>query len=166
MKKRHVTRLIFGSILLLLVLAVPAIAAPPQEAEGLWRYQPFILEVREDGCNTYLKTFENAVWTGTFDGNSTEDGRVWIRCNGAWDFKSVVTFEQVTVDGKTGALKMLAYGSRPDGNADWFGYWEIKRGTGELANLQGQGTWEGPGAPGPGEWGDIFYYGEISFDPD
>ncbi len=34
-----------------------------------------------------------------------------------------------------------------------------------VANLRGQGTWWGPGAPAPEVWGDIDYEGNYHFEP-
>jgi hypothetical protein len=112
-----------------------------------------------------LTTFENGPWTGTFEGISTEDGKVVIHCSGAWSFNAIVSFSELTVDGRTGTLKMSVVGKRPDENADWAGKWVILSGTGELTDLRGQGTWWGPGAPGPEEWGDIYYAGNYHFRP-
>ena len=165
MSKRTISGLSIGSLLLLLLVSLPVFAGPPQEAAGLWQYQPFVLEVREAGCNTILTTFENGVWTGTFAGDSTEDGKVVIHCNGQWSFNAIVTFEEVTVDGRSGGLEMSVNGSRPDAGSDWTGRWVIISGTDDLADLRGQGTWWGPGAPGEGEWGDIYYEGGYHFEP-
>jgi hypothetical protein len=55
-------------LVVLSLIAIPALAGPPEKAEGLWRYQPFILGVKEAGCNTFLTTFENGEWSGTFEG--------------------------------------------------------------------------------------------------
>jgi len=122
------------------------------------------LEAKEAGCNTFLKTFEEGWWSGTFNGSSTEDGTVVIHCSGAWSFKAIVSFEG-SVAGKMGTLTMSVVGSRPDGLADWEGRYVILSGTGELASLRSQGTWWGPGAPAPGEWGDIYYDGNYHFEP-
>ena len=159
-------KLLVLSILLalLLLLTIPALAGPPQNAEGLWQYQPFILEAKEAGCNTFLTTFENGLWTGTFEGTSTEDGKVVIHCNGAWSFNAIVSFEG-SVAGKSGTLKMSVVGKRPDAFSEWEGKSVILSGTGELAQLRGQGTWWGPGAPAPEEWGDIYYEGKYHFEP-
>lgn len=150
---------------LLLAHSVPALASPPEDAEGLWQYQPFILGVREAGCNTFLTTFENGIWSGTFSGTSTEEGQVVIHCSGAWSYKAIVTFQNVTVAGKSGTLEMSVVGDRPDAASDWAGKWVILGGTGELSDVRGQGTWWGPGASGVGTWGDIYYAGNIHFDP-
>ena len=152
-------------LLAVLVAPASALAGPPEDADGLWQYQPFILASREAGCNTFLTTFENGLWTGTFEGTSTEDGKVVIHCNGHWSFNAIVSFSEVEVDGQEGTLEMSVNGSRPDATSDWSGRWVITSGTGELSNLRGQGPWWGPGAPAPGLWGDIHYAGKVHFDP-
>jgi hypothetical protein len=165
MKKLLLPLLVIFTVSLVVALSPPVQAGPPEEAEGLWQYQPFILDQKVAGCNTFLTTFENGVWSGTFEGTSTEDGKVVIHCSGAWSFNAIVTFDAVTVDGKSGTLEMSVVGKRPDGTSDWAGKWVILSGTGELANLHGQGTWWGPGAPAPGQWGDIYYGGQVHFAP-
>jgi hypothetical protein len=159
---------IFIAVLLVafsVVLSVPVQAEPSENVSGLWRYQPFILDMQVIHGTTFLKTYENATWAGTFSGTSTEDGKVVIDPSGAWTFRGIVHFEG-SVNGKSGRMTMYASGSRPDGFSDWRGTWEIKYGTGELADLHGQGDWWGPGAPGPEQWGDIYYSGNISFGSD
>lgn len=147
-----------------LVLSASVQAGPPDTAEGLWRYQPFIVGARTAGCNTFLDTLENGLWSGTFEGTSTEDGKVVIHCSGAWSFKAIVSYDG-TVNGQAGTLRMSVVGSRPDAFTDWHGRWVILSGTGELATLRGQGTWWGPGAPDVGQWGDIYYEGNVHFEP-
>ncbi len=160
--------LILATVLLstlIIVLSVPAYAGPPENANGLWQYTPTILAVRERGCNTFLTTSEEGIWTGTFTGNSTEDGKVVIHCSGMWSFDAIVSFHDVTVAGKSGTLEMTVVGGRPDASSNWTGRWVILSGTGDLASLRGQGTWWGPGAHGPGTWGDIYYSGDYHFEP-
>ena len=163
MKKIILALLTLSLITLALILVLPAQAGNSQEAFGLWQYTPYILDVQEDGCTVLLTTFEDGVWSGTFTGTSTEDGNIIITCSGKWIFKATVTFDQVMVDGKSGTLEMIVRGSRPDEMTDWTGIWIITNGTGELENLRGYGDWWGPGAPGPGMQGDIYYDGHYEF---
>lgn len=153
--------------LVLSALAIPVLAKKDKEPDGLWRYRPHIVDMREAGGNTFLTTWEEGVWTGPFEGESREDGKVVIHRSGAWSFKAIVTFDSVTVEDKTGSLVMSVVGKRPDGISDWAGKWTISSGTGDLANLRGHGTWWGPGAPEPEKWGDIWYEkGNLHFDED
>jgi hypothetical protein len=167
MKRMSLAVLTVVVVLSTLLLSVHA--GPPANAEGLWQYQPFIIGERIAGCNTFWDTFENGIWTGTFEGTSTEDGKVVVHCSGAWSFNAIVSYEGVVHDDSgiphSGTLVMSVQGSRPDGTSDWHGGWVILRGTEELATLRGQGTWSGPGAAAPGEWGDIDYEGNVHFEP-
>jgi hypothetical protein len=163
MKKMSLTLLTL--LVILSVLSVPALAGPPTDAEGVWKYTPYTVSVRVADGNTFIESFEDGEWTGTFEGISTEDGHVVIHRSGFWSFRAIVSFSEVTVDGKSGTLEMSVVGDRPDGLSDWEGKWVILSGTGELASLRGQGTWWGPGAPGEGEQGDIYYAGRIHFEP-
>lgn len=165
MKHRALILITVPMVALMFAQSVPVQAGPPSGAGGLWQYQPFIDEVRFADGNTFLKTHENGIWTGTFSGTSTEDGNVVIYSSGAWSFRGTVSFAG-EVDGRSGNLTMQVEGKRPDAFTDWSGKWVILNGTDDLANLHGQGTWWGPGAPAPGEWGDIFYSGEIHFSPE
>jgi hypothetical protein len=162
MKKMWLTLLTV--VVALSALLMSAQAGPPTTAEGLWQYQPFIEDTRTAGCNTFLDTYENGIWSGTFEGTSTEDGKVVIHCSGAWSFNAIVSYTG-EVNGQSGTLQMSVEGSRPDGVSDWHGRWVILRGTEGLATLRGQGTWWGPGSPNPGEWGDIYYEGNVHFEP-
>lgn len=164
MKKKVLALLILVMILSALAMSVHAESKQPTAAAGLWQYSPTILSSREVGGNTFLETVEDGIWTGTFQGDSTEDGKVVIHRSGRWSFNAIVSFGG-EVEGESGTLKMSVVGSRPDAFSDWFGYWVILSGTDELATLHGQGTWWGPGAQGPGAWGDIYYAGKIHFAP-
>ncbi len=164
MKKLIWPLLALGLLVLLVGFSTPAQAHPPGNASGIWLYTPYLLEQHEAGCKTIFKTMEEGVWSGTFVGTSTEYGRVRIECDGEWLFKAVALFDHVEIDGKSGQLKMLVWGSRPDATAEWFGYWVIKAGTGGLTNLRGEGTFWGPGAPGAGEQGTIYYDGNVHFE--
>jgi hypothetical protein len=148
-----------------LALSMTVQAGPPTAAAGLWRYTPYLISMKVADGNTFLHTFENGEWTGTFEGDSTEEGHVVIHSTGAWSFRGTVTFSQVTVDGRSGTLEMRVAGERPDVFTDWEGRWVITGGTGDLVNLRGQGTWWGPGAPDLGLQGDIWYAGQIHFEP-
>ncbi len=69
------------------------------------------------------------------------------------------TFTSATIDGKTGGLTLRLNGiSYPDGSS--VGTWHIVEGTGDLANIHGEGTWGK--AAGPGQ---TLYSGIVHFDP-
>jgi hypothetical protein len=163
MRRIHVSLILTGITLLLLTAVTPLQADTGGTAEGLWKYTPYTKSERLDDCNKILTTFEDGVWSGTFDGLSTEDGKVIVHCSGWWSFFAIVTFEEVTVEGKSGGLFMSVRGSRPDATSDWCGFWVIVDGTGELEDLSGHGSWWGPGAPAEGVQGDIHYEGKVKW---
>jgi hypothetical protein len=172
MKRRLSTLLVLAVVAACMAVPLTAQAGTRQDAAGLWEYKPTVVAEHVIGCATLLETTEEARWTGTFHGlggpddyaYSTEAGRVLIHCSGAMSFVAIVTFEEVTVDGRTGGLKMIAIGHRPAGE-EWSGRWIALRGTGELEGLRGHGTWWGPGwnPQYPDEWGQIPYAGTIRF---
>ena len=153
------------TLVVLSLVIIPASAGPPQEASGTWWYYPTLVDEKPAGCNLFHTTRELGVWSGTFQGNSTEKGKVVIHCTGTLSFKAIVTFEEVTVDGKTGGLEMSVVGQYPADATEWYGSWVITSGTGELKNLRGQGNWWGPGADGTGVWGYVDYEGNYHFEP-
>ena len=143
--------------------STPARAAPPIAAKGLWRYNPSIVDTRVAEGVTFLTTTEEGTWTGTFEGTSREEpAKVVIHPSGSWSFQSVISFVG-KVNGRSGTMRMLVAGKRPDTSADWHGDWVIHSGTGDLATAYGEGTWWGPGSPGTGQWGDIHYSGRVYF---
>jgi hypothetical protein len=182
-KMKKVILMVLSLATVLLMLSMPTLAGPPAGAAGLWQYQPFVKVYDADGecvpptgapgevpCiethggNTVMYTFENGKWEGTFNGISTEDGKVVVYSSGALSFDAIVSFEG-EVDDKFGALQMSVNGRWTDGGTEWQGRWVIISGTGELSTLHGQGTWWGPGAPDFGVWGDIYYAGNVHFEP-
>jgi len=168
MKKRMLMLLVTVLMVALLsTLSVPVYAGPPGHAEGLWQYIPSVTSSRIADGNTFLDTTEVGQWTGTFSGVSTEIGKVVRHSSGFASFKGAVSFVG-NVGNKSGTFEMLAVGSKPDPSSEWEGMWVIISGTGDLATLHGQGTWWGPGysSANPTEWGDIYYSGEIHFEPE
>jgi len=164
MKKRIVILVALMAVLLLVAGPVHATRLP--NAGGLWLYIPTIEDERSANGNTILTITEEGIWSGTFEGISTEEGTVVIHSSGSRFFRGTVSFDEVWVDGKSGALEMRVVGSSPDVSAGWEGKWVILGGTGELATLRGQGTWWGLGWLGdPTVPGEIPYSGNIHFKP-
>jgi len=157
MKKIHVVLLTLSIVALFIVAALPVQAGPPQPAEGVWQWTSTILEERQAGCNSFLTIEEDAVWTGTFDGTSREEGVVVVHCSGSLSYNAIINFDQVTVEGKSGTLVMSVNATR-EIPSDWFGRWVIISGTGELEILRGQGTFHGKG-------GKADYEGNVYFGP-
>jgi hypothetical protein len=168
MKKRLLVLL--AVIVVLSMISIPALAGPPEAADGVWCYTPdldSIVVEKVVGGNEFFTATETAVWTGTFDGESVDHCRAVIHRSGAWWGYCTISFASVTVGGKTDALEMFAMVRRPNAAADWDGTWVISGGSGALKNLRGQGTVSGPGWQGdPAVCGVIDYSGNIHFEPD
>jgi len=101
-------------------------------------------------------------WEGDFEGSGLSFFRaVWFnQPDGPLRVQLRSDFEG-TVMGKEGTLVIQLVGQKSP-SAEWSGTWKIISGTGELANLNEQGTWEGPGFGDPGP--DIWYSGKMRFD--
>jgi hypothetical protein len=164
------------SIVLLLVLAVglalaavPAAAGPPIEASGDWTYLPAITGARDAGPNTFLYGTDTGTWTGTFLGTSDEEFVVVCHRKGGFNFyKGEMTFTG-TVEDESGELRSGTMVIKTNGkqgavsedcgpvfDTNWYGHWVIIGGTGELADVHGQGTFWGPPL-------DLDYEGQIHF---
>jgi hypothetical protein len=154
-----------GVVTLLAAMQAPAHAAAPVEAQGHWQYITVLTDVREAGCNTISTLTEEDVLTGTFEGESSGEGVVVAHCSGSFNFKGLLNFEEMTVDGKTGGLTMSVSGRLADPTGEWTGNWFVVSATGELEGLHGQGKWWGPGAGGPGLPGHLDYDGKVHFHP-
>ena len=150
-------------IVIMALLTSPALAGSHSEAGGDWSYIVTDVDEKVAGLNTFMKTYDEGIWTGTFDGESTEIGMVVVHPSGKTSFNGTLTFDG-EVDGKTGKFTMSVVGQCCD-EQGWKGQWVILSGTDELAKLRGQGTWYGWGAGGPFVWGTVEYEGTYHFEP-
>ena len=162
MRKMLLTPLIVCMVALLSMLSMPVHATPPMLAEGSFDYTFEIMDEKWADGHWFFTATEYETWQGDFEGTAVSFFRVvWFNyAEGPLNVWLRSDFEG-TVMGREGTLVIQLVGWRylPE---DWSGQWVIISGTGELANLHGQGTWGGPGfgAPGP----DIWYSGQINFD--
>ncbi len=163
-KKQFVLLAVITVLSLMLILACTP-TAEYEDAEGAWSYLPAgppIVNVV--GPHTFMTISDAGDWTGTFTGSADDFGEAVIHSSGPWYYKGTVPFESVTVNGKTGRLMISVEGYRPNADDEWEGTWVIISGTGELASLQGQGNWDGPGWQGDLEVpGVVNYSGSIHF---
>jgi hypothetical protein len=163
MKRLMVVPLVLGALML---GVTPAAAGPPEEASGDWTYVVDLdgLTFREAGNSLFVYGTEHSTFTGTFEG--TADDEFVLVCHQKGP-ESVMNFVKGTimftgtVGGHEGDLAMNFVGKQdsttcnPSG-AMWSGTWVISGGSGELADLNGHGTWTGPSF-------DLDYTGEIHF---
>jgi uncharacterized protein (TIGR02246 family) len=166
------------SLALLICIAVflgpLALTAHSQTVEGTFEYTVETVYQEEAHGQKITYGLEHEWWTGTLDGTAHALFIVIANEAGIPTVDLFSTFTG-TVDGKSGSLVIRLIGEKLSPKGDWAGDWDIVRGTGELKNLQGQGTWGGPGYEGPkppeknwdptGEGNtrpDIWYKGTIS----
>jgi len=154
---------VMSLLVLLFVVAAPVRADSPIDVEGHWTYYVFDLEVREEGCATFMVTYDLSYWSGGFEAATIDRGQVGINCSGLATYRAQNYFTGVTIDGKSGDFVMAVEGRQPVGEI-WRGQWEIISASGELEGMYGSGTWWGPGAGGPFVWGHLDYAGTVAFD--
>ena len=154
------------TIALLSTLLTAVYATPSEPVSGSFDYTFEITGMRGADGNTFLYATEWEDWEGDFTGTSVAVFRVEMFRSGFWNVWLRSTFTG-TVNGKSGTAVIQLVGKKSSGE-DWYGQWVILSGTGDLANLRGQGTWWGPGYRSdtkiPGD-PDIYYSGKIHFKP-
>jgi hypothetical protein len=150
----------------LLLGVTPASAGPPEEASGHWTYVPDFtsFSVRTAGNTTFIEGTEVSTFTGTLTGESNDEFFVACHQKGPESFMNYVkiTIEFTgEVDDRAGGLTIKATGKQDSTTCDpsgaiWSGKWVIINGTGDLADLHGQGEWTGPSF-------DLDYTGQVHF---
>jgi hypothetical protein len=108
--------------------------------------------------NVFVSLSLRGRFTGGISGSYTSES-CWIRHNAGlpdvWTIVHGVDFiSPATVMGKTGTLDFMLNGKSAEG-----GNWVIIGGTGDLANLHGQGTYS------PAGGAVVNYEGQVHFDP-
>lgn len=171
MKKKLLVLLtiMLAAILVVSVMAIPALAGPPEDASGEWCYTPISMAVdKVVGGNQFISSSDAGSWSGTFVGESEDYCDSVIHSSGSWWGRCSVSFASATVGDKTGGLDMNVLVSLPNGATEWDGKWVINGGSGDLKDLRGRGIMSGPGynPAEPGECGKIDYSGDFHFKPD
>jgi len=160
-RKVLVTAVILMAVALLTTIGM-ARATPPTQISGkVWILGATVYEVRQAGesDNRLINLSLRGKFTGDIMGNYTSESRWVVHDVGtpdAWtNFRGVSTTSPATVMGKTGTLLWLLKGVSEKG-----GTWVIIGGTGDLANLHGQGTYSPTANPNV-----VNYEGQVHFDP-
>jgi hypothetical protein len=172
MKKKILLTVLALTAVLLATPYIGMVHAKPSTAVSgtivITGYVPLEILPRGKSDNLIMKVLLTAEFTGDIAGTTTYEAFMmlhnFIPPMGGPDVASniheKITFETVTVLGKSGSLTLEANlcSHRP---ADSAWHWTILGGTGELANLHGHGTWA------PENPGDLveYYEGQVHFDP-
>jgi len=157
MRKMLSATLIACMLALLSALSIPVVqASPVTNAEGTLTWLVVNFEgQRTAGVNTIYQGTSTIAAGGTFTGDVT-DAWVEVWHTNFLNLRDVLAFTG-TVDGKSGTLTIRLVGTATLPDLEWTGQWEIIRSTGDLANLEGQGSWWGTG-------NNVEYSGLIQFD--
>jgi len=163
MRKMLFATLVACMLALLSILSIPsALASKPTTVSGTVTYYPYpTSEPRVAGGNTFLEGAETADWSGDFSGTSFDTWTVLMHSTGVWSIPGGVHVSFTgTAGGMSGTLEILLIGKGPvdtSGAPHWTGHWVVLSGTGDLANLDGNGDWWGIGT-------SLGYSGQIQFD--
>ncbi len=136
-------------------------ATSPTSATGAITVTSFTpTEVRNVNGNTITDFTQSANLVGTFTGTTADVGTIVQHPTGDFNFKIRHTFTG-TVDGKSGTMVLEVAGKGEGGvpGGTLRGQFVILSDTGELANLHGQGNFDGIAGDGG------TYSGQIHFDP-
>lgn len=161
------------SIILLVVTvalslaAVPVSAGPPMPASGTWDYAltaPPVVEMA--GPNVFIYGQDHGEWHGTFEGFSEEEFVIVCHASAGFAYyRGEMTFYGTVLDEsgirREGSMALKASGKQytdtcDPSPAEWNGQWVIIGGTGGLAEVHGQGTFDGPSF-------HLLYEGQVHF---
>ena len=163
MKKiTSLTLLVFALALVSLMFGAgtpAAQAAAPTPASGSFAplAPPTNVVVESAGPNLIVTWTSTNVLSGTFSGTLVEEQRFVVSADGSFTGTEVSTFTG-TVNGVAGTDTSVGVFAGDD--TSFHGHFVILSGTGDLANLHGQGTTEGSSATGAGT-----YSGQVLFSP-
>lgn len=159
MRKMLTAVLVACMFVFMSMLSISAVQAKPHKpvanTEGTLTWTVVNFEsTRKAGINTIYRGTSEVAANGTFNGTVT-DAWVEIWHNQSLNLRDWMKFNG-TVDGKSGTLTIRLVGKATIPGIEWKGQWTITGGTGDLANLRGQGSWWGTGL-------DVEYSGNIQF---
>jgi hypothetical protein len=157
--KQQLRRGFFALAIVGALLTLPnAEAGPPIPATGYSIDCEHVISVQTVGPNTIITLSETACFHGTFEGTWVGTERDVIHPNGTVTIQASGVFSGTvndgTVNGRSGTCVFSAAVSLTR-NGD-VTHWVVDQGTGDLAGLSGQGTFQGdgiehgPGCPVPG----------------
>jgi hypothetical protein len=149
-------------LLTVAMLATPCIGmaheTPPTAISGTFRpagAPSIVINTAGNSDNQFWDLAAPMAWAGGISGACTYVGHLHLKSGIIVTSNDVWTLAAI-VDGKSGALTIRGVRS-PSGE----GHWVIISGTGDLANLHGEGTYSQPNTGAP----VYAYTGQVHFDP-
>jgi hypothetical protein len=155
MRRKYAVLLVCAAALVSTLCVTAAQASGYKHVSGEWTYViTNKLVLNEFNGYKFVYGEENGTWTGAFSGSSTDfftliKDSAFARCRGIIFFKG-------SVEDREGTLEIKFVGSKNLSTGLWLGWWLILDGTGELENLHGYGSWNGPSM-------DLDYSGKVRF---
>jgi len=152
--KRSIILLLAMTVALTLA-AVPVLAGQPPTASGTWDYSLTAPpEVKVAGPNVFIYGQDHGDWLGTFDGYTEEEFVVICHAKAGFSlYMGAMTFYGTVEDESgmrhEGTMTLKTNGKQYSDTCDpspaeWNGHWVITGGAEGLANVHGQGTFDGP----------------------
>ena len=150
--KQHLRRGFFALAIVGALLTLPKAQAQPIPATFNSTDCEHVISVQTVGRNTIITLEITACIHGTFEGTWVGTERDVIHPNGTVTIQLSGVFSG-TVNGRSGTM-VFSYQVSITRNGD-VTHWVVNQGTGDLAGLSGQGTFQndiehGPGCPGSG----------------
>jgi Protein of unknown function (DUF3224) len=149
MYSRRARFVVLGALPLILLLSSPAAATgPPADATGSFTQVGFTPSNERVVGGVFMFDFtETDVLTGTLTGTSVVEGSCVVRPTGTASCQGLETFTG-TVDGRSGTAEFWNVFEVDGATGSFSGRFTALGGTGDLASLQGHGTFEGTGTIG------------------
>ncbi len=127
-------------VLLILMLAVPVFASPPVAGNGFFFpiSEPVVTDLRTANGNSFITQTVVYQLVGVTNGIYTQVERVKVEANGQALVQASGVCNPCTIEGRSGIVYF-----RVIGHKDNIGQVIVIGGMGDLANLRGQGTFDG-----------------------
>ena len=148
MRKRVPVAALLALLLSVLVLSAAAGAAPPVSGSGTFTVSSaLIAPTRQADGNTFLDLRVTTLYSGTLQGTGVGEETVIVHPDGALDGSTFEAFTG-TIGGAAGTAVLRVEGTGDVTTGALRGRFTILDGTGGLANVHGEGTFQAVGDSG------------------
>jgi Protein of unknown function (DUF3224) len=148
MRKRFPVSALLVLILSVLVLPAAAGAAPPVSGSGTFTVSSAVTtSTRQADGNTFLTLRVTTLYSGTLQGTGVGEETVIVHPDGTLNGSTFEAFTG-TIGGTAGTAVLRVEGTGDVGTGALRGRFTILDGTGGLANVRGEGTFQAVGDSG------------------